>query len=50
MVIFGYTDEDLARQQAEMRADRRLTDDAMVIRVQFVTPTNSQGGVDEPVP
>jgi hypothetical protein len=37
------------RQEAEMRADGRLTDDAMVIRVQFVKPTNPEGGVDEPL-
>jgi hypothetical protein len=50
VLILGDREEDLARQAAEMRADGRLTEDALVIRVQFVKPTNPQGGVDEPLP
>jgi hypothetical protein len=50
VVIFGDREEDLARQAAEMRADGRLTEDALVIRVRFVRPANRQGDVDEPLP
>jgi hypothetical protein len=42
VVILGDCEKDLARQAAEMRADGRLTEDALVIRVRFVKPTNHQ--------